>query len=402
MLLTVLVFAHVLGLFNALERVRLLLSPPMPATAMENDIWKSSPGEWVMYAIDNGPLAYYFSPGSVRSFGDKVVYTARFPVKPVSAASQSAYQDDRTLLDCKKSMSVLSERTIYDKSGETISHYKRGDPESLDLSNADTVKTGTILVIAEQIMCDEILRTPVLSKDQLTNMEFPYVATTQTGDGDIFHGPVKSISDPAFRIEVLFVAKFHEDHGFAELFSGQTVFGVPSGYRTFAEPIQLDCKNKKMKILKTDYFDRNNNWEYVFAPIGAPPFNVTEGSIFGALMNTVCGTPATNVGGAYEGMNNTTYQAGGQEEQKILIAVEQNGNDVKVSFHTPVGGLGEGVGKLTGARVESMTLQSTAPGCAGSYTGSLEFAGDTISWSYKGQDCGGTMEGHGTAKRTNS
>jgi hypothetical protein len=45
-------------------------------------------------------------------------------------------------------------------------------------------------------------------------------------------------------------------------------------------------------------------------------------------------------------------------------------------------------------------LLSTTPGCPGSYEASIQFASDIATWSYKGQDCGGPMTGHGTAKRT--
>jgi hypothetical protein len=50
--------------------------------------------------------------------------------------------------------------------------------------------------------------------------------------------------------------------------------------------------------------------------------------------------------------------------------------------------------------VKSISLQSTTPNCSGSYEGSLKFAGDALSWNYKGEDCGGPMEGQGDAKRT--
>jgi hypothetical protein len=99
-------------------------------------------------------------------------------------------------------------------------------------------------------------------------------------------------------------------------------------------------------------------------------------------------------------MNDSTYDKGEKGEQKISITVEQNGSDVSISFETANGGQGKGTGTLTDTVVNSISLQSTTPGCAGSYQGSLKFAGDSMSWSYKGQDCGGAMEGHGTAKRT--
>ena len=50
-------------------------------------------------------------------------------------------------------------------------------------------------------------------------------------------------------------------------------------------------------------------------------------------------------------------------------------------------------------RIDAMTLQSTDAGCPGSYDASFRFADNAVSWSFKGQDCGGEMEGHGTAKR---
>ena len=60
---------------------------------------------------------------------------------------------------------------------------------------------------------------------------------------------------------------------------------------------------------------------------------------------------------------------------------------------------GEGVGKLTGNRVETLSLRSTTPNCPGSYSGSLTFADNGVAWSYTGTDCGGPMEGQGTAKK---
>jgi hypothetical protein len=127
---------------------------------------------------------------------------------------------------------------------------------------------------------------------------------------------------------------------------------------------------------------------------------VKAGSPFGELFDLTCGLPVPDVGGKYEGMNDATYKKGGQGEQKISISVEQNGSNVSISFQTADGGQGKGTGTLTGTVVNSISLQSTAPGCAGSYEGSFNFAGDSMSWSFKGQDCGGPMEGHGTAKGT--
>jgi hypothetical protein len=83
----------------------------------------------------------------------------------------------------------------------------------------------------------------------------------------------------------------------------------------------------------------------------------------------------------------------------MSIIVSQTGDDVAVNLQGASGATGKGTGKLTGETIESMPLLSTTPGCSGTYEAALKFANDTVTWSYKGQDCAGPMNGHGTAKR---
>jgi hypothetical protein len=140
---------------------------------------------------------------------------------------------------------------------------------------------------------------------------------------------------------------------------------------------------------------------YLFAPLIPQLVDPKENSPFAGLLNLVCDAPANNAAGTYEGMINVTYKKGGQGEQKISITIEQIGKDLKVSYQTGSGGQGKGAGTLAdGGSSEGISLQSTAPECPGSYEASLKFADDTVTFSYKGDDCGGPMEGHGTAKRT--
>ena len=56
-----------------------LPSRKRPKLLQQNDFWRSNPGEWVMFAFDQNPVAYYFKPSSVQIFGDRVAYNARFP-----------------------------------------------------------------------------------------------------------------------------------------------------------------------------------------------------------------------------------------------------------------------------------------------------------------------------------
>jgi hypothetical protein len=145
-----------------------------------------------------------------------------------------------------------------------------------------------------------------------------------------------------------------------------------------------------------EYYDKDENLIYVL-PMNSDPIDIKGGTIFDSLLAAACA--ASNPAGNYVGTNNIKYEKGVQAEQKIAILIQQNGSDLKVRFETPNGGQGEGTGTLKNNRVDTISLRSTAQGCPGSYDGSLSFVGNSISWTYKGNDCGGSMEGHGTATK---
>ena len=321
-----------------------------------DQIRKSDPGKWVMFAIDKLPVAYYFDPASVKTVGDEVTYTARFPLKSAnasaSAAPQGAYQDQTDVIECKKSISFTLERTIYDKTGLIIYHLKKPAPETLDLSNSDTVRPGTIIFLAKLGLCSGQLQIPIVSKDQLAKMPFSYLSGTS--DGDTYYARTETKSDVPYQKRAIFIVKFYGDHSFADL-PGQNILGLPSTYRGYAEPVQFDCKQTKVQIEKDDYFDQDNNWVRVVLPTSSQTLDAPQGSAFRTLLQIACG-----VTGTYEGNTSTTYKTGALGEQKMSMFVEQNGNDINVSYRTTSGGEGTGVGKLTGASVKSISLRSTA------------------------------------------
>ena len=391
--------------FPNLVRTRQVPFTENPKTETSNGIWSSRPGEWVMFAIDLVPVAYFYKPSSVRTFDNKIVYTSRVPFDPNNPAAQpeNAYAEDVSVLDCNKPIWAFAERSFYNKSGEVVYHYKWGDPETLDLSiGPGPINSGSVVSLAQHMLCDEQLRKPLLAPSEIANMKLSHLSSTPNGDGEAFYGPMMDISNPSYQKELLFVVKHHRDHMLSDLFPKQNVRGLSGSYRTFADLLRFDCKSRKLTAEKIDYFDQNNILVYANAPINNPPFEPTKGSPFDKVMNMACGPGVPMVTGTYEGMNNATYEKGGQAEQKISITIEQVSGDLNVSFQTANGAQGKGSGKLTGTRVELMSLESTTPGCPGSYKGSMEFPGDTVTWSYKGEDCGGAMEGHGTAKKVKS
>jgi hypothetical protein len=372
---------------------------PTKTVSESGEIWRASPGEWILFGADTQPgVGYYFEPSASKKFGDRAVLTVRYPFKPADAPGTGplgAYQDGRVVFDCKNNNFASAETTIYNKAGEIISHIKEGEPEALNPSAFKPMPPGSLLSAAMQIACNESLATSL--GDQVKRTKLTYLFGLQNPDGDLFYGPWKKSSQSPYQIELLVVGKFFQDHSLADLFATKPVLNYPYTYRSNAGVHRFNCMDRKAKGSKIDDFDALGNLVFIDTRVGE--FDVQEGTALSAIKSRICSAAAVNVAGTYEGMNYIAYKTAAQGEQRFFITIKQDGVDLKATYRTGGGGQGEGVGTLVGAEVTSMSWQSTTPGCPGSYDASLEFAEDSVTWSFKGEDCGGQMEGHGTAKK---
>jgi hypothetical protein len=201
-LLVGLSLAYNFGLTNPESFRRLVSSTSSQTLPVQKGMWSSRPGDWVLYGeIGDNHVGYYFQPSTVKTFGNAIVYTARASTKLPNATSpsekvlaQPAYEDQTTVIDCQKSTFLMAERTVYSESGEIIYHYKFGDPQTMNLSAAQWIKPGSLFHAAEILLCDEQLRTPLLSKkritDQISEMKLSFLLPLANGD-NVFHGPIK-------------------------------------------------------------------------------------------------------------------------------------------------------------------------------------------------------------------
>ena len=394
--------------FVGIQGLHIRPVPSQHVTGITNgtELWNSRPGEWVFYAIDKNPFAYYIKPSSVKTFGNRVAFDGRYPVAHTATrtsdkmASENAYEEVVTVLDCKSSQFAMSERTVFDKNGHPTFHFKWADPESLDLSVGGKVSEGTVISMAQRILCDEQMRAELVAGRRPPN-DFSYLSSTATGDGDIFYGKPKAILNSPYQSELPTLVKFHQNHSFSDLFPGQDVIGLPkSAYSAHMEPVELDCTDRKIRISQIEYFDPNGYMLNFTAFMPAQQIDVKVNP-FVDLLAAGCANSVLQVGGTYEGSNHASYGTGGAGEEKISFFVIQTGETIDVTFQTAAGGKGKGTGRLAGSEVNSMPIQSTIPSCPGSYVASLKFNGDTVNWSYKGKDCGGSMQGYGSAKRAN-
>jgi tetratricopeptide (TPR) repeat protein len=103
--------------------------------------------------------------------------------------------------------------------------------------------------------------------------------------------------------------------------------------------------------------------------------------------------------GDYFGTNTVNEWPG---EAQIALTFQLSGNDVAATYQTSSGARGRGTGTIAGNVIKTMSLQSEGVGCPGSFTAEFVFSGDSVSWTYTGQDCSGPQHGHGSAKKTRS
>ena len=174
---------------------------------------------------------------------------SRFSI-PGKTFSEEDYGEDWAVIDCKRSVVALAEKTIYSKTGTVIYHYKWSDPELLDMSTALPITTNSVAATAENILCHEKLRTPLVQKAELASMTFPSLSSTAAGDGDIFY---KSIANDAdYKNDRVVVIRENEDHSIRkEFFPNLSVVGLPPSYRAVVERVRVNCTEPKLTVLKS-------------------------------------------------------------------------------------------------------------------------------------------------------
>jgi hypothetical protein len=164
-------------------------------------------------------------------------------------------------MSCKSLVSALAEKTVYNKAHEIMYHYKQGDVRKLDLSSGAPIAPGSILSIAENLFCNDKLRSPIAHDPTTATL---YVSPIVPGETDLYYRPHERISDNVYKL--LGVTRLYRDHSFDNILPGQEVVGLPHGYRTIVQPIQLKCnERKKIEMPKSEYFDVTP----VFHPVAA-------------------------------------------------------------------------------------------------------------------------------------
>jgi Caspase domain len=149
--------------------------------------------EWTLYEVGNQTLPQYMQLSSIQQFENRAAARVKWLVNPSlpkvfyngKELPDAAYVEELTVYDCKPVMAV-AESSIFDKSGSLLFHYKWADPQYLNLAIGTTFIPSSIASTARNIVCHEEFATPLISKGQLAEMKFRSLASTVSGDGEIF------------------------------------------------------------------------------------------------------------------------------------------------------------------------------------------------------------------------
>jgi hypothetical protein len=261
---------------------------------------RSEFNEWTLYEIANLKLPQSFKLSSIEQFGSRVAVRQRFLVDPSQQPKEqqqpdAAYHENITVFDCENPIMATAETTTLSKSGETLYHYKWGDPRYLNLSIGVALSSGMVGLTARRILCHEQLRTPLVKKSQLTSMAFSSLSSTLAGDGDIFYAPIANDTGTQDQKEALLIIRFNNER---PLKFPNVSIDLPN-FQTEVNRVTFQCTDNKFFSSKSEDYDASNNLVYLTAldPSGAIQWNeFVETSPVGMLRQIFCHKEFSGIG----------------------------------------------------------------------------------------------------------
>jgi hypothetical protein len=186
-----------------------------------------------------------------------------------------------------------AEISLFNKSDEVIYHYKWADPQFLNMSIGLEIPPGAVAGSARNIGCHDEFNTPLVSKAQLTSMKFSSLASTSSGDGEMFYKQVEGDAlQGADQKDVIVIIENHEDHDLTTQWPGTPadVIDTLPRYRKEVGRVRFKCAENKSIIVNSQNYDTSGNIVSLNAADLATVtwVDVPASSPFGLLKRIVC------------------------------------------------------------------------------------------------------------------
>jgi uncharacterized caspase-like protein len=219
--------------------------------------------EWTLYEVGNLHNPQFLQLSSIQQFdGRAAVRTKQFldPAEPKVfngiTLSDAFYEEEVDVYDCTHPIISASEVSFFSKIGKLLYHYKFTDPQYTDLSiGGKTLPAGSVGRVASYIACHNDIATPLVSKNELSRMEFKYLATMVGNQGEIFYKPNESEQSDPNQKKVTVIFKRNKDHNVKEFLDPGTSIPDPPDYRMEVNDLILKCDESKFMIDKTEFWN---------------------------------------------------------------------------------------------------------------------------------------------------
>ena len=263
--------------------------------------------EWTLYEVGGQHFPQYIQLSSIQLFENRAAAKVKWFVNPSlpkvfyggKEFPDAAYAEDLAVYDCTKPVIATAETSIFDKSGNLLFHYKWADPQYLNLAIGATVDPGSVAFTARNIVCHEEFSTPLISRGQLTEIKFTSLASTVSGDGEIFYASSETRQNVGDQKEILVIVRNNFDHNVKDFFPQGVSIPDPPDYRTEVDRVLLKCNENKFLIEKTEFWSAAKELVRVQAINRELPFNFSEFkefSPYAILQGIVCGKSYGGIG----------------------------------------------------------------------------------------------------------
>jgi caspase domain-containing protein len=251
--------------------------------------------EWTFYELGNG-RPQYLKFSSIRQFGDRVAYQTRSLADPdalIGAAKypEGTYSEGTSVIDCKQSILALADTRAVDPSGNVLGTYKWADSQFLNMSVGIVIEPGTVGQTTKFIVCNDKFRTPLVSKKQLSSMNFSDLATTPNGDGEIYYQVIQGDDVPKDQRDAIVLYVFKNDVEVASTLPALSTLKLGT-YKTGVSWNRFSCQESKFSALKTEMYDASNELKSIMiADLSKESIwtEIKENSPLATLRRILCG-----------------------------------------------------------------------------------------------------------------
>ena len=292
--------------------------------------------EWTLYEIGDQHLPQYMQISSIRHFGGRASVKLKNLVddsKPKNFHGrefpEAASVQNVTVYDCNLPVSAFAEDDILNKSGDILFHYKWGVPEYLNLSIGMNFAPNSVVgAVTQSIVCHDDLATPLMTKKEIAEMKLELIASTPSGDGELFYRGLDGPSNDLEQKDFLFAVRFFKDHNISTILPKGTTIPDAPDYRVEVDRITIKCNENKSLTTRIENWNSENQLVRRVSLITAE--GVSWGdfgpiSNFGMIQEILCKKPYGGLGIRFDLENGTVKIAevfAGSPAEKAGILVD--------------------------------------------------------------------------------